>query len=1268
MIDKSFLNTIENINALFNSLSNLINSPSDFVNLKWLDSKGLDVNVKVPSFSFLQNELKRLDNNIKNLMGLENSSFIKNPDGSVSKIISYDLEKSLIPPTSIVFDNKFYVKNNLFFENFLNPLLIVKLDVSSFSTINTNKFIVRRTILDIDSDTKKSFFDSFLSNRTDINPDTFEEDLKNNLISYRFDDNVFEVSPSVHKYYGDFDVLDIIDVDFTIGNIKTRKKKYILNTLKYSNVLNTLKNSETIKINDLVRYKNSVFKIQNVFKEENGIILDRISGYDIITIGTNVLHIYNGELVSQYLEVPVNKGEYQIIFIKPVDKIFNVTTNKWSNGVAFFSGSLNPSFNSFSSNLDDFYKNYVLDFGKVFNGITKEDFIPANLGLKPDPPFLNADDFKVVQVNTHKINDVLIDDIKNKISEKIKIQTELDNLKNTLEQKKMILFTNNNLTLEEKNNLNKEIQNLTKDYNIKFNNYSSIVSNLSLLKQSNPELFETPKYRIRGFFEIPKPKKSDFTRDQEVIQFIIEYRYLNKNNSSSKNLQFKFKKLDGQSVSASFSNWIQVKTPVRKKVYDENKGTFIWDFEKVEDPDVTNINQVDIPISKNETVEIRIKSVSEAGYPFNPIESDYSQTVSIDFPNELIQDNGIAALLENIDKELIISNMRKELEGIGLSTHLNKSVFIGDKYFAHDSSQIASGFFTKTGQQMTLYEKTSEIISQIELLNSLLEKSKVSPIISIIDENGKEYLVKQNSVVKLFAGYYLDEIDKLDPKERKGAIITKSYILRIKNIESKQLELFSKYFGGIKQRMFNTTDPSALFLQKGNWYNESLKSSDTLYNLYRRYDYVPINHLSISSNDISNSGLFSSRNMQSPQTRGQYIYLRFLNVTLDDSEPLYNEGYEVDVNGKVKEIERTNYFITDNPPTTPRYPSEKRVFFPYTSGSSVSSPFVWDFANGYDTSGNPVSNGKLTNFCIHVLHPLLKTQKPFEELMFPGMNITGYKKDKTYGLVPITDIPEVYPAFYHSKYFNLYTGSYYFDNYGKQSSTEKVPEHVAISQLNYRNNFYEVPESFWINAITDAKGLTTPPSSLTGFTYPQFVYFGLNTNDFLFDFTNLNTPFVYKNKIGFFDYDRYLIGRETCGCYLFLSPTNYDQILVGGQDPNSLRILNKDEFIDIPIIFQYRMIDFYGQDETTGLGVVMGYDETKTQQIFETDTSVDFTLKKRIGIDLYVNNNDSVISFDVEVSCKLRNKNKNIQITDIGNSVTEIKLDESIPKQSLNDL
>ena len=57
--------------------------------------------------------------------------------------------------------------------------------------------------------------------------------------------------------------------------------------------------------------------------------------------------------------------------------------------------------------------------------------------------------------------------------------------------------------------------------------------------------------------------------------------------------------------------------------------------EDVTNADTPNINQIDIPVQSNERVDIRIKSISEVGWPESPVESDWSEIITIDFPDDL---------------------------------------------------------------------------------------------------------------------------------------------------------------------------------------------------------------------------------------------------------------------------------------------------------------------------------------------------------------------------------------------------------------------------------------------------------------------------------------------------------------------------------------------------------------------------------------------------------------------------------------------------------
>ena len=85
-----------------------------------------------------------------------------------------------------------------------------------------------------------------------------------------------------------------------------------------------------------------------------------------------------------------------------------------------------------------------------------------------------------------------------------------------------------------------------------------------------------PKYRVRGFWPIPPPKQSPDTGKQEVIQFIIEYRYLSDSGIAPAVQQIEFLDNNGQQKTGAFSNWNKIITDIRSKVYDLNTGTYVW--------------------------------------------------------------------------------------------------------------------------------------------------------------------------------------------------------------------------------------------------------------------------------------------------------------------------------------------------------------------------------------------------------------------------------------------------------------------------------------------------------------------------------------------------------------------------------------------------------------------------------------------------------------------------------------------------------------------
>ena len=85
-------------------------------------------------------------------------------------------------------------------------------------------------------------------------------------------------------------------------------------------------------------------------------------------------------------------------------------------------------------------------------------------------------------------------------------------------------------------------------------------------------------------------------------------------------------------------------------------------FESIDDDnaDSVNINQLDIAIQQNEKVEIRIKSISEVGWPESPVESDWSNELTLEFPDDLnnVLNENDFILKEATKEDLIVLNIK----------------------------------------------------------------------------------------------------------------------------------------------------------------------------------------------------------------------------------------------------------------------------------------------------------------------------------------------------------------------------------------------------------------------------------------------------------------------------------------------------------------------------------------------------------------------------------------------------------------------------------
>jgi hypothetical protein len=1130
-------------------------SNADTLTISVLNNDGTSTTYTIPSFGYLKGSIERIDKTITQMLGFDGSeAFIRLPDGTFKKIYQATVLKNPRPIGQVAVPAKFIAENNWFFESMMTPALKVSFDVTPFIPQQESKVFVKRFILNLDSAEKVSYFNDNIKGKNDLDYVQFLVNLQANNITYFIDEGIVDLPISIVRYTGEFTLVNFEDREITNQDgSKSKKRWYLFDKLTYTDNLSLSKDTQTLKVGDKLLKGESIYEVIEIDTSTNYLRAKRTSGYDPFVVGESV-SFYSETFSPKLANVGIGFKEYNTIFFRTVDDENNIMSTIYSPGVAFYTNDLNIETNDGLTSMTNFYQSNVLDFGNLLLSAAKESKISAVEGLTPDAPTLNPANFKVVLINDHKLDQAEVDSIRKKQADKITLESEITELEKSIDKKKEELNSRKFNSDTERRGVKNELDSLIREKSTKSSLYASIVKELAVLAQQKPAALEAPKYRIRGFFDIPNPKQDDKTGPQNVIQFYTYYRYVRPDGSQSNVKQFDFVDQNGQTKRGTYSNLVELKSEIRKKVYDVGTGKYIWANEDIENPDAVNINQVDIPISKGEKVEFYVISVSEAGWPENPLLSDPSSTLTIEFPNDLISEDEASIALTEAAQDVVRVQLENDLQAKGLDIHLSSSFNAIEKYYAHDADAISSNFYTPEGNVISLYEYIKSLTTRIQTLEDRLNRVAGILQVFVIDtDSNSKIAVKDASVIQLFAGYYLDYVNLLPAAERRGAIVSKTYQIAIQNSEATPLQLVSRFPGGIGAALPTTLNPAPTFPITSP-YNATTTLGATLfqttadadYNEFRKYDQAPIVQPSITVNDTNNTNKFATAFYQSGQARGQYMFSRYKDVGLVRN--LYAE------------------------PVAPA----NRFLEPIYTGSST-DPNVWNGAS-IPVAGSPVGNGFLSSFCIHTDHPALNLPTVTILSQASNLQLPSISIDAATGLA---NSPEGVSLFRHAAFVNSLP----------QTVNDFAP------QLGYKQGFLG-------NLGPTPFATTYTPSLLS----------------------------ELPDKFGFIDNDRFLIGYETCGSYLFLGPTTFNQINVNGVDGRSTFTVNTgdENAILIPIVFQFRMEDYYGPSGGAGAGIVGGYNPTPGYV-----APKDLTYGRRIGIDIYAQD-EAVFSFDIQVSANYK--------------------------------
>ena len=124
---------------------------------------------------------------------------------------------------------------------------------------------------------------------------------------------------------------------------------------------------------------------------------------------------------------------------------------------------------------------------------------------------------------------------------------------------------------------------------------------------------------------------------------------------------------------------------------------YVWKDNNVSDGNEININQIDIPIRSGEKVQIKVRAISEAGYPSNPLKSEWSNIVTVGFPDNLTANDAVTATIDNAKNDLTSVVLQETMSAAGVYTHLDDS---DDKY-KHQADRICVSYRDKNAQDQT---------------------------------------------------------------------------------------------------------------------------------------------------------------------------------------------------------------------------------------------------------------------------------------------------------------------------------------------------------------------------------------------------------------------------------------------------------------------------------------------------------------------------------------------------------------------------------------
>ena len=512
---------------------------------------------------------------------------------------------------------------------------------------------------------------------------------------------------------------------------------------------------------------------------------------------------------DKYLNVPLEEDRYVCIFIAALNNRMNVQA-PWGCGVIIDTDEI-LDVNDGQKTFKQYYEENVRNVGDVLYEITS---IMSNTIMKYSKddfdrfrnykPYVDPNNLQVLQINTHLNNSQTVKNIRALYSQKQEYITELNELQGKITD---INKTLAEISFVDTTGIRDSYLSQLSQYNARRNELNTSITRImqEIATSANDSVIplENAKYHIRGYYKW----NVDSNADEILARF--------KDHIHGIKVQYRYKTVDGETGTAAtigtdnkfiFSDWndmpsfILQKEPSYEDGYKFGYPQYTVDGAKTQDNGGMNepsFNQIDIPISQGETVDIRLKIVWDFGYPFIETTSAWSEVTNIAFPDELLKDVQVLDIVKENNNDIETNRFKNILKEEGVTDHINDKVVDQDVTFFHKPENISSGFYTAERRIIPLRDKLQDLDASVKNLNAMVAGASSENLQISIIIDGMETVIKPDQINKIALPAYQDT-----QAGKEGGIYTTIATIQIANISTFTSYLYS-VFPGSRDKLIN---------------------------------------------------------------------------------------------------------------------------------------------------------------------------------------------------------------------------------------------------------------------------------------------------------------------------------------------------------------------------------------------------------------------------------------------------------------------------------